>query len=441
MKKRFGFLGILFLCFFCVFAQDEQDISQTLKESVSLYNEKKYEKSAKKLNEILEYYAAQDQETTEEVELMAETVYSQWLDTLLLNKDINGYKLLREMLQRHPFKVSAKIYKRLGQMFDLEKAEINSKMEKASEKYKSSQWIEYSDLLKNSQAKQDDLIAVLDGRKSLNEILQKDKIIAELQKENRKQQSLKVLTYVLVIASIVFILYIIRNIIKRRKTEEKFEVIMNVVSFMNKQEKSTTKQKEKREKFNDLLDLKPAVLLELEKECNELGSKIDSLTGRKNNSRKVSELVYKMAKKLNISDESALVFFCAGMVYDCGFLSVDKSVFESDHLSVKQREWIRDHVNNAEKYFNFIPKEVLPVFLDAAEYHHENFDGSGYINGIHEKEIPLIARLIHTAESYISLVNRRNYREIMDKEAAIAELKRRPGVYDPKTIEVLEEIV
>ena len=441
MKKKLSIFAFGLLFIFSIFAQDTQNIEHMLKESTELFSEKKYEKSVKKINEILEYYAAQDLEISENVTLMAETVYSQWLDNLLLNQDINGYKLLREMLQRHPFQVSGKIYKRLDQMYELEKAEINSKMEKASEKYRSSQWLEYNDMLKNIKMKQDDLIAVLDGRKSLNEILQKDKILEELRIQDRKQKALKAFTYFIIGGFIALIGVIIRNIIKRRKTEEKFEVIMNVVSFMNKQEKATSKQKGKREKTEPLLDLKPSVLLELEKECNDLGSKIDSLTGRKNNSRKVSELVYKMAKKLNISDESALIFFCAGMVYDCGFLAVDKSVFETDHLSIKQREWIRDHVNNAEKYFNFIPKEILPVFLDAAEYHHENFDGSGYINGMHEKEIPLVARLIHTAESYVSLVNKRSYRDIMDKEKAIAELKRRPGVYDPKTIEVLEEII
>lgn len=441
MKKGVSFLIIAIICLFSIFAQDTQTIEQMLSESGTLLSDKKYEKSAKKINEIIESYAAQNLNLTEEITTAAEKVYSQWLDSLLLKKDVNGYKLLREMLQRHPFEVSQKIYKRLDQLYELETAEISAKMEKASEKYKSSQWLEYSDSLKTSKAKQDDLLAVLNGTKNLSEILQKDKLIAEIKTQNQKQQLLKALTYIIIFSFLIMIFILIRNFIKRRKTEEKFEVIMNVVSFMNKQEKSSSKQNGTKRKRDMLLDVNPSILLELEKECNELGAKIDSLTGRKNNSRKVSELVYKMAKKLNISDESALIFFCAGMVYDCGFLSIDKSVFESDHLSVKQREQIRDHVNNAEKYFNFIPKEVLPVFLDAAEYHHENFDGSGYINGIHEKEIPLIACLIHTAESYISLVNKRNYRKIMDKEAAIAELKRRPGVYDPRTIEVLEEIV
>ena len=150
MKKGVSFLIIAIICLFSIFAQDTQTIEQMLSESGTLLSDKKYEKSAKKINEIIESYAAQNLNLTEEITTAAEKVYSQWLDSLLLKKDVNGYKLLREMLQRHPFEVSQKIYKRLDQLYELETAEISAKMEKASEKYKSSQWLEYSDSLKTS---------------------------------------------------------------------------------------------------------------------------------------------------------------------------------------------------------------------------------------------------------------------------------------------------
>ena len=64
-------------------------------------------------------------------------------------------------------------------------------------------------------------------------------------------------------------------------------------------------------------------LRELAAKCEDLGVRIDQVTGRKNNSKNVSELVYKLAIKLGIRQHEAMVYFCASMVYDAGFLSID----------------------------------------------------------------------------------------------------------------------
>jgi len=61
--------------------------------------------------------------------------------------------------------------------------------------------------------------------------------------------------------------------------------------------------------------------------------------------------------------------------------------------------------------------------------------------GLKDDEIPQIARLIRVAESYNSLINRRNYREIQDKESAINELKARPELYDMTVVNALDAIV
>lgn len=445
MKKVISLIFI-FLSFFCLHlhAQNQNAVEEKnviLDEASSLFYEKNYQKAAKKVNELLEYYASQDEDVPENVALMSETVYSEWLGQLFIDKNIDGYKLLREMLKTHPFTVSEMIYKRLTQMHNLERQELVNKKEAASKKLSSKEWLQYDEMLKVIDNKQNDLIASLRGYKTRAEITQEQTLLEEIKRQYAMQRLALILTVICSIGLIVLICFLVLNSRRRRKTEDKFEIMMNVVSLMNRKEGGISEEEIKRNSQHNTPKIKQTDLINLEKACNELGAKIDDLTCRKNNSRKVGELVYKMAKSVGVSDDLALLYFCAAMVYDSGFLAIDKAVFESEHLTVKQRYWIREHVKKARDYFDFVPEDMLPLFLDAAEFHHENLDGSGYIDGIHDKEIPLIARLIHTAESYTSLVNRRNYHAIMDKESAIEELKRRPGVYDPKTIEVLEEIV
>ena len=175
--------------------------------------------------------------------------------------------------------------------------------------------------------------------------------------------------------------------------------------------------------------------------CEEIGAKIDSYTGRKNNSKNVSEIVYKLSLQLGLSPAMAMVNFCAAMIYDAGFLGIDQDLLTSANLTEEEKEAMKEHVTLADKYLDFVPKKYWEIFSDAANKHHENLDGSGYPKGLKGDEVPQIARLIRVAESYISLSSKRSYRAPMDKETAVAKLKEEPNFYDEVVVDALEKIV
>ena len=182
-------------------------------------------------------------------------------------------------------------------------------------------------------------------------------------------------------------------------------------------------------------------LKQLAVKCEEIGTKIDQITNRKNNSKNVSELVYKLSMQLGLSQGNSMLNFCAAMIYDAGFLGVDPTIWECETLTDEQKEEMHNHVNIAEKYLDFVPKKYWEVFDDASKKHHENMDGSGYPNGLKGDEIPQIARLIRVAETYVSMSSRRNYRQAMDKETAIEKLREQPGFYDAAVVDTLDQIV
>jgi len=175
--------------------------------------------------------------------------------------------------------------------------------------------------------------------------------------------------------------------------------------------------------------------------CEEIGTRIDQITKRKNNSKNVSELVYKLSMQLGLSQGNAMLNFCAAMIYDAGFLGVDSEIWDAENLTDQQKEEMRSHVDIAEKYLDFVPKKYWEVFDDASKKHHENMDGSGYPHGLKGDEIPQIARLIRVAETFVSMSSRRNYRQAMDKETAIEKLREQPQFYDTAVVDVLEKIV
>lgn len=182
-------------------------------------------------------------------------------------------------------------------------------------------------------------------------------------------------------------------------------------------------------------------LKQLAVKCEEIGAQIDQVTNRKNNSKNVSELVYKLSMQLGLSQGNAMLNFCAAMIYDAGFLGVEPDLWTTETLSDAQKEEMRSHVDIAEKYLDFVPKKYWEVFDDASKKHHENMDGSGYPNGLKGDEIPQIARLIRVAETYVAMSSRRNYRQAMDKETAIEKLREQPEFYDTAVVDVLDQIV
>lgn len=182
-------------------------------------------------------------------------------------------------------------------------------------------------------------------------------------------------------------------------------------------------------------------LKQLAVKCEEIGQQIDNVTGRKNNSKNVSELVYKLSIQLGLPQGMAMLNFCAAMIYDAGFLAIDPDLLVATQLTEEEKQAMKEHVNLAEKHLEFVPKKYWSVFEDAAMKHHENIDGSGYPHGLKGDEIPQIARLIRVAESYVSLSSKRSYRGAMDKETAVNTLKEQPGIYDTEVVEALDKIV
>ena len=92
-------------------------------------------------------------------------------------------------------------------------------------------------------------------------------------------------------------------------------------------------------------------------------------------------------------------------------------------------------------FLDFVPQKYYTLFAEASTLHHENINGTGYPEGLKAAEIPQLPRILHVVESYVSLVKSRSYHKILNKKDAIAELKRRSGIYDPDIISILETLI
>ena len=70
-------------------------------------------------------------------------------------------------------------------------------------------------------------------------------------------------------------------------------------------------------------------------------------------------------------------------------------------------------------------------------HHHENWDGSGYPDGLSGEQIPLGARVLAIVDCFDALTSDRPYRPAMSKADAVAILLDRRGhMYDLSVVDV-----
>lgn len=81
----------------------------------------------------------------------------------------------------------------------------------------------------------------------------------------------------------------------------------------------------------------------------------------------------------------------------------------------------------------------LSMAVDVTRYHHERFDGTGYLAGLRGTEIPLSARIVALADVYDALTSVRVYKDAFDSEVARTMIEQESGShFDPAIVEAFQ---
>lgn len=478
--KKILFSIVILACSVTLFAATT-DLSVRFLDKANLaFEDNNIEDAYKYVNQALA--VAKDKESQANVLYFAQTVYSVKLQNLLGNYDEMAFIDIQMNLEKYPNVENTKIKKLIKQIETeqaniakaAEKAEVQAQRKIEAERFEAQQEsLEAQTQAMKEQAdafkQQIEVTKTTQAEfKNALETGLKDMGNAFTESAKEQKRSTKVIAFavigiaIIILIVVLLIIVIVRHGIKQQKIQQ--ENYVQAFKML-----AATQNQTNRIMLGGAVDLygkgnlriagsstwAPAQALpdvpyteedeeelkQLAIKCEEIGQKIDSATGRKNNSKNVSEIVYKLSIQLGLPQGLAMLNFCAAMIYDAGFLGIDPDLLSSTTLSEEEKEAMKEHVNLAEKYLSFVPKKYWNVFEDAAMKHHENIDGTGYPKGLKGDEIPQIARLIRVAESYVSLSSRRSYRGAMDKESAVAALREQENLYDKDVVDVLEQIV
>lgn len=197
---------------------------------------------------------------------------------------------------------------------------------------------------------------------------------------------------------------------------------------------------------NELTQIK--TLLSTIKTARDMTSERDPETGAhlERMSRFARLIAKELADKFNFDDEYIEHVFLFAPLHDIGKIGVpDRILLKPGKLNAVEYEEMKTHAIKGRQIIDTLllnyglnSVQHIEVLRNIAEYHHEQFDGTGYPEGLIGESIPIEARIIAVADVFDALTSRRSYKEAWSNEDAFTALDKFSGhQLDPDCVQAL----
>lgn len=149
----------------------------------------------------------------------------------------------------------------------------------------------------------------------------------------------------------------------------------------------------------------------------------------------VSKLAYMVGKEMDIPENLCKELATAGLMHDIGKIQLDGDLAASQYSKTAEFRKVQQLVGDEQldtdevqyvrmhsKFSHEILKEYgySDIILDTVLYHHENYDGTGYPEGLQGTDIPMGARILRVCDVFAALIGKRLYRDAFDVDTAVA---------------------
>lgn len=161
-----------------------------------------------------------------------------------------------------------------------------------------------------------------------------------------------------------------------------------------------------------------------------------------NHCERVGVLAVKLAKRMDLPEQSSRALEQAGYLHDIGKIGIPDSILLKPG-PLTSREWgiMRGHPAIGESIVD--PLQTLREVLPIIRHHHERWDGTGYPDQLKGEEIPLEARVFQLADSFDALTSERPYHAAMTAQVALETIQEEAwgGKWDQAIVNVFADVV
>lgn len=157
--------------------------------------------------------------------------------------------------------------------------------------------------------------------------------------------------------------------------------------------------------------------------------------------RRIAAYTRAVTTALGISSADADDISLAAILHDVGKLHLPDALLQKNGpLSDDERRLVQEHTLAGERMFP--DKPAFALARQIARSHHENWDGSGYPDGLRGEAIPRAARIVHVADVFDALVSARPYKDAWPTDRAVNYLTEHAGtLFQPCVVKAFVQCV
>ena len=160
----------------------------------------------------------------------------------------------------------------------------------------------------------------------------------------------------------------------------------------------------------------------------------------RDHSNNVTRYSTEIARAMGFSNEGVERIRVASSLHDIGKIGIPDHILHKKGLLTRdEREIMQAHPNLGVAIIQHV--DALRECMAAIQYHHENYNGTGYPSGLKGDNIPLDARILGVADAFDAMTSPRSYRRTFSFEEALAELKNCSGTqFDPEIVQAFLQL-
>ena len=148
-----------------------------------------------------------------------------------------------------------------------------------------------------------------------------------------------------------------------------------------------------------------------------------------------------LAERLGVEPEEVADYELAALLHDIGKIGVATHILaKRGKLTAAELAAMQEHAALGARIL-----AAVSFFDRVAHYvrhHHEDWDGSGYPDGLADDDIPLASQIIHVADAYDAMTSTRPYRSALPPEEAVRwVVADRGGQFAPAVVDAFLELV
>ncbi len=166
----------------------------------------------------------------------------------------------------------------------------------------------------------------------------------------------------------------------------------------------------------------------------------DAYTGL--HSRDVVSLVLGVCDRLGVNGTERRDAEFAALLHDVGKIKIPAEIINKPgKLTDEEFELIKTHTVEGERLLAQVGG-LLGNVGRIVRSCHEDWDGTGYPDGLSGTDIPRVARIVRCCDAFSAMTTDRSYRRALPVEEAVAELDRCSGTdFDPEVVDALAATV